>query len=171
MITKDKKLVYTKKDKNVNLVKLSSEYDTNCSEQEYVAVDDKTLAFMLESDRFFASMERKARNYTISITYNDEIGCTQQITKNHVEEEIGIAEEYQLELERVMTILNTLTDCQRKRIYMLFKLEMTYKEIGRIEGVGISSIQSSCELALAKLKPHGQYLQRLNGIKWVDLLI
>lgn len=171
MITKDKKLIYTKKDKNVNLVKLSSEYDTNCSEQEYEVVDDKILAYMLESDKHFSSMERNARNYTISISYNDEIGGTQQIVKNHVEEGFEIAEEYRLELERVLAILNTLTDCQRKRIYMLFKLEMTYKEIGKVEGVGISSIQSSCELALAKLKPHGQYLQKLKGIKWVDLLM
>lgn len=70
-----------------------------------------------------------------------------------------------------MEIFSSLSDKQRKRLYMKYKLKMSYIKIGKIEGKAPSTIMESCNRALKKLQKHGKYLSKLDIKMWVDLLI
>lgn len=171
MIEKKRVIDYVKTGENTNLIKLSSAYDNNCSSQEYEVIDDMTLDIILTSEREIDSAKRKERNYHIVNLPDDDTKAAKMGAISVSVEEKFFMEYDEEEIQQIMCILSQLTDCQRKRIYMRYKLELSYKQISHIEGVGISTIQASCELALEKLKPYGKFLQETKIVKWVDLLI
>ncbi len=155
---------------NRNLIKLATAYDTNCSSQEYAEVNDETLEFILNSELKFSSAGRNERNHTVPYPEEDKLTVKIGAITDSVEE-IYFSERNQEEIDMIQKILSILTPCQRKRMYMYFKLNLTYKEIGEKEGVGFTAIQHSCEIALKKLKPYGEILRNTTIVKWLDLLI
>lgn len=169
-----RKITYIKKDNGVNLVKLSSEYDNNCSAQEYESVDDKILNYMIENDRYIDKLERTERGNGV-ISYNDEIGNCNNIAafsqneKYYYERE----EEEQKEKEHLAelkTIFDMLSDKQRSRIYMYIYYKMSYTKIAKYENVSVAAVQSSCERAFAKLKENSDILQKGIAKSWIELL-
>ncbi len=169
-----RKINYVKKDNGINLVKLSSEYDNNCSEQEYEAVDDKTLNYMIENDRYIDNLERTERG-NIVISYNDEIGNCNNIAafsqneKYYYEREEEERKENE-HLAELQTVFDKLSDKQRSRIYMYICYEMSYTDIAKYENVSVAAVQSSCERAFAKLKEYGDILQICIAKSWIELL-
>lgn len=171
MNVNDKKLIYIKKAENVNVITLSSEYDNNCSEQEYVVVDDKILDFMLKDDRRVASSERTNRSH-ISSLYIDDDRTMEKVEAKSISAEESFFKIHDDEQEyKIKRVFNTLTILQRKRIYMKFCLGMTYTDIGLYEGKSVNSVRESCERAISKLSEYSDILLKCELKSWADLLI
>lgn len=168
IITK-REVEYIKIKENVNLVKLSTAYDTNCSEEEFTEVDDKTLSCILRYEQFVTSQDSYSSNKELSISYDDSSGKILKNAKCCYEEDFFSDDKAQA--EAVLKIFSSLSDKQRKRLYMKYKLNMSYMKIGKIEGKAPSTIMESCNRALKKLQKHGEYLSKLDIKMWVDLLI
>ncbi len=168
IITK-REVEYVKVKENVNLVKLSTAYDTNCSEEEFTEVDDKTLNYILQYEQFVTSQDSYSSNKELSVSYDDSSGKILNNAKCCYEEDFFSDDKKQAEV--VLEIFSSLSDKQRKRLYMKYKLKMSYIKIGKIEGKAPSTIMESCNRALKKLQKHGKYLSKLDIKMWVDLLI
>lgn len=169
-----RKLTYIKKGNGVNLVKLSSVYDNNCSAQEYKAVDDRVLDFMIENDRYIEKLERADRS-NIAVSYNDEIGnCNNAAGFSHSEKYYYEREEEQQKirdhLAELKAVFDELSDKQRSRIYLFVYYEMSYTEIAKYEGVSAATVQSTCERAFSKLREYSDILQKDIVESWIDLL-
>lgn len=168
-ITK-REVEYIKVRENVNLVKLSTAYDTNCSDEEFTAVDDKTLRFILQYEKRVTSQDSYISQKEVSVSYDDSNGKFLSNAKGYYEEDF-YTEDKQKQAELITEIFSSLSDKQRKRLYMRYKLNMSYIKIGKIEGKAPSSIMESCNRALKRLQKHGKYLSKLDIKMWVDLLI
>ncbi len=164
------KIVSFKTGENANLVKVSSIYGFNCSEQDYVEVDDKTLEFLIESNRSIASKERNFRNHCVSLP-DEENKAAKMGAVTVSTQESFFSERDDEQINEILSIFAQLSLRQRKRLYMKFRLNMTYTAIGVSEGVSAASILESCERALEKLKKHSEIFQNTNLKTWVDLLI
>lgn len=164
----DKKVEFVKVGENVNRIKLSSIYDHNCSSQEFVIVDDEMLEYLIESEMEFNANRRTKDNHVVALP-EDETAAAKMgaVVKSEEEKYFAATED---EKKKVLDILSLLTPCQRRRLYLRFKNHLTYKAVGKMEGVSGSAIKRSCELAFEKLKPHCDFLQKVTCIKWVDLL-
>lgn len=169
MFYKDKKIEFVKVGENANRVKLSSIYDNNCSSQEYVIVDDEMLEYLIAEEHKANTMDRNFRNHFVGFP-DDETAAAKMGAKTVSAEEKYFTEADTEELSKIIAILSTLTDAQRRRIYKRFKENLSFEEIGRAEGVSASAIKRSCEIAFKKLKPYSDFLQRTAIIMWVDLL-
>lgn len=170
MIEKKRVIEFVKTGENTNIVKLSSAYDNNCSEEEYEAVDDRTLQFMLDSEREVDSFKRNERNHVVSLP-DDEVKAAKMGAVAVSVEEKYFSEQDADQINEILDVLNKLTYRQRKRIYMKFCLKMTYTAIGLSEGVAPASVQESCERGMRKLSEYGHILQNTTIKSWTDLLI
>ncbi len=169
-ISKERKIEFIKIGENRNLIRLSTAYDTNCSECDYVEVNDETLEYMLSSEKEMASKNRNYRGNTIPYPEQDkDINQIGLITCSA--EDYFFNEHNNEEAQEILNVLSLLTDCQRRRIFLYFRLKLTYKEIGKRENVSIGTVQSSIKLALEKLWEYRHFLQNVNIIRWLDLLI
>ncbi len=162
-------IVHTKKDNDVNFIKLSSVYDRNCSEKDYAEINDEILKFMIDDERNTSSVENYWRKKTTSLVEDNNSPTSLTINEMPTDEKYFI-EKNDEEINKILGILSVLTKRQRRRLYMRFKYEMTYKQIGKHEGVALTSVQESCERALENLKPFGNILQNTVLNNWVDLL-
>lgn len=169
MFYKDSKVEFVKVGENANRIKLSSIYPNNCSSQEYVIVDDEMLEYLIESEQKENNKERRFRRHYVALPEDETAAAKMGAITSSVEEKY-FAESDEDEISRILEILSLLTACQRKRLYLRFKENLTYKAIGKMEGVGLTTVQSSCELALEKLKPYSDFLQNATTARWVDLL-
>lgn len=170
MLYKDKKVEFVKVGKNVNRVKLSSIYDHNCSLQGYVIVDDKMLEYLIESEQRFSENRRTNDNHVVSLP-EDETAAAKMGAMDKSAEEKFFSEADKEQIEHILLILSELTEKQRKRLYMKFRLNMSYAQIARIEGSALVTVRESCERAVNRLKKHGEFLQNCTIKSWVDWLI
>lgn len=169
MFYKDKKVEYVKVGENANRVKLSSVYDNNCSSQEYVVVDDAMLEYLIAETHKANANERRFRRHVVCLPEEDTIVAKIGSVTVSAEEKY-LTEADTEELSKILTILSTLTNAQRRRIYKRFKENLSFEEIGRSEGVSASAIKRSCEIAFKKLKPYVDFLRHTMIIRWMDLL-
>ena len=72
-IKKDRKLVYTKLGKDINIVKLPSIYPNNCSDKEYEVVSDEVVQALIDNEKYFARQERYIRGNESAFQYDDSI--------------------------------------------------------------------------------------------------
>ncbi len=169
-ISKERKIEFIKIGENRNLIRLSTAYDTNCSEYDYAEVNDETLEYMLSSEKEMASKNRNYRGNTIPYPEQDKeavkAGLITQSTEEHYFNEFD-----KEEIQKILNILSLLTDCQRKRIYLHFKQKLTYRQIAEKEGVGYTAVHHSCDEGIKKLKQYYHFLQKTDIINWIDLLI
>lgn len=70
-----------------------------------------------------------------------------------------------------MLILSELTEKQRKRLYMKFRLNMSFANIARVEKTALVTVRESCERAVNRLKNQGKFLQNCTIKPWLDRLI
>ena len=172
-IKKDRKLVYTKLGKDINIVKLSSIYPNNCSEKEYEVVSDDVLQALIDSDKYFARQERYIRGNESAFPYDDGIGKQPNVL---VEEEQYSFDLEELEQQRaqhfeeIRRVFEQLTDKQRARVYLHIKFNLTYMAIAEIEGVTTSAVQDSCNSAYHILSKYSAILLKRTSQSWVDLL-
>ena len=166
---------YVKKDNNANLIKLSSEYDNNCSEKEYVEVDDTTLDFMIENDRYIRKQERNKRDFESIYPLDDDRCKGNNVVALSVEEKYFQRldnPEYQRKkhLSELNSIFEKLSDKERRRLYMKAKFDMTYAEIAEIEGITPAAVQASCKRAYMSLRRYKHILQKRTAKSWIELL-
>ena len=169
MVCKDKKVEFIKVGENANRVKLLSLYDNNCSSQEYVVVDDEMLEYLIAATRKANANERRYRRHFICLPEEDTVAAKIGVVTASAEEKY-LTEAGTVELSKILTILSTLTNAQRRRIYKRFNENLSFEEIGRSEGVSASVIKRSCEITFQKLKPYVDFLQHTMIIRWMDLL-
>lgn len=170
------KVEYIKLGDDMYQVKLSSIYDTNCADQEYLIVNGELLAFILDSEKKVAAMHRTDRNHCISVNYNDEIGGALNLEELAVVEEnySFLSEEdpalHEQELIKLKAIINELTDLQRNRLYVHIVYQKTMEEIAACEGVTDEAVRKSCDAAKKRLRKHGDFLQKMSIKEWLYLL-
>lgn len=170
MFYKDKKVEYVKVGENANRVKLSSIYDHNCSSKEYVIVDDEILAYLIESEQKINADRRTKDNHVIELP-EDETAAGKMGAIDKSAEEKFFSELDDEQIRRIRLIISELTIRQRKRLYMKFRLNMSYTQIARIEGSALVTVRESCERAFKKLRKHRDFLQDCSIKSWVDWLI
>ena len=142
MFYKDKKVEYVKVGVNANRVKLSSIYDYNCSSQEYVIVDDEMLGYLIAETRKANANERSFRRHFVCLLEEDTVAAKISAVTASAEEKY-LTEADTEELSKILTILSTLTNAQRRRIYKRFKENISFEKIGRSEGVSAGAIKRS----------------------------
>lgn len=170
-IKKDCKMVYTKLGRNENAVQLSSIYPDNCSDKEYVIVNDEVLQVLIDSNRYITRQDRYARENESAFPYDDAIGVRVPAAVDQYSFERDEFERQQTaDREELRLIFQRLTDKQRTRLYLHFKFNMTYRAIAKLEGTTPSAVQESCKTALEKLENHSAILLKMAGKSWIDLL-
>lgn len=169
MLYKDNKVEFVKVGENVNRVKLSSIYANNCSDQEYVIVDDEMLEYLIVSEQKENNKERRFRRHYVALPDDETAAAKMGAVTSSVEEDF-LSKADAEELKKLQAIISLLTSAQRRRIYKRFKENLSFEDIGRSEGVSASAIKRSCEIAFKKLKPYCDFLQNIAPIKWIDLL-
>lgn len=170
-IKKDCKMVYTKLGKNENAIQLSSIYPHNCSDKEYVIVNDEILQTLIDSNRYITRQERYARENESAFPYDDAIdvkipAADDQYSFDHDE----LERQQNAHYEELRLVFQQLTEKQRTRLYLHFKFDMTYRAIAKLEGTTSSAVQESCQSALEKLKSYRAILLKRARKSWLDLL-
>lgn len=155
---------------NKNLVRLSTAYNNNCSEQEYVEVNDETLEYMLLNEKEISSKNRNFRRKTIPVPEEDNKAAKVGLI-NSSAEDCYFCKYDKEEISKILDILSLLTKCERRRIYLHYKLGLTYKEIGKLDKVGCTAIHHCCNKGIKKLRPYYHFLQKTHVVDWMDLLI
>ncbi len=166
----DRKVEFVKISENVNRVKLSSIYENNCSSQEYVIVDDETLEYLVASERKFSADRRTKSNHVVALP-EDETAAAKMGAMDKSAEEKFFSESDKEQIDYILHILSELTYKQRKRLYMKFRLNMSYAEIARTEKAALVTVRESCERAVNRLKKHSDFLKNCTIKSWVDWLI
>lgn len=166
----DKKVEFEKVGENVNRVKLSSIYGHNCSSQEYVIVDDEMLKYLIKSEMKFNANRRTKDNHVVALP-EDETAAAKMGAMDKSAEEKFFSESDKEQIEHILLILSELTNKQRKRLYMKFRLNMSYAEIARTEKAALVTVRESCERAVNRLKKHSEFLKNCTMKSWVDWLI
>ena len=170
-IKKDCKMVYTKLGKNENAVQLSSIYSRNCSDKEYVIVSDEILQVLIDSNRYITRQERYIRENESAFPYDDSIGVkVPAMVEQYSFERDELERQQTAYYEELRLIFRQLTEKQRTRLYLHFKLNMTYRAIAKLEGTTSSAVQESCQSALEKLKNYHAILLKIARKSWIDLL-
>ncbi len=166
----DKKVEFVKVDENVNRVLLKSIYPNNCSSQEFVIVDDEMLNYLIESEMKFNTNRRTKDNHVVALP-EDETAAAKMGAMDKSAEEKFFSESDKEQIDHILHILSELTDKQRKRLYMKFRLNMSYAEIARTEKAALVTVRESCERAVNRLKKHSEFLKSCTIKSWVDWLI
>lgn len=166
----DKKVEFVKVGENVNRVLLKSIYPNNCSSQEFVIVDDEMLNYLIESEMEFNANRRTKDNHVVALP-EDETAAAKMGAMDKSAEEKFFSESDKEQIEHILLIMSELTDKQRKRLYMKFRLNMSYAEIARTEKAALVTVRESCERAVNRLKKHSEFLKNCTIKSWVDWLI
>jgi hypothetical protein len=155
-------------------VKLSSVYDTNCSEQEYQVVNRKVLEALLESEHEMIASSRRHRVHSCC-SYDERFGRGDDPNYLVVEERyFFIIEEEEEKLRKMRAslqpVFNKLTNLQRDRLYIYMADKKIFQEIADAEGVTFGAVRSSCARAIDRLKQYGNLFQNIDKEGWIDLL-
>lgn len=171
MITKDNAVNAKFIDKNTHIIKIKDYYPDDCSGHEYMEVSEELYLF-LENERKRAEAEaRQERRYIAPFGYDDE--ATSEINgvvSESVEDEFFSKRDWE-QIKKVEDIISKLTPRQRSRLYMRIVKRLSFKEIGKSEGVSITSVEDSYEQSIAKLRKYGYILQNITLNEWLNMLI
>lgn len=137
-IIKKREVEYVKVKENVNLVKLSTAYDTNCSEEEFTEVDDKTLNYILQYEQFVTSQDSYSSNKELSVSYDDSSGKILNNAKCCYEENFFSDDKTQaanlrtLIIPRLSSLLNQmqnrLLSRWRRKIILIYLMKSKFTE-------------------------------------------
>lgn len=125
---------------------------------------------LIESEMKFNANRRTKSNHVVALP-GDETAAAKMGAMDRSAEEKFFSESDKEQIEHILLILSELTDNQRKRLYMKFRLNMSYADIARVEKAALVTIRESCERAVNRLKKHGEFLQNCTIKLWVDWLI
>jgi RNA polymerase sigma-70 factor (ECF subfamily) len=119
---------------------------------EYAEVSGEMLEAMRAADRQEATYARCARRYNACYSLDSEgWGDRHCVNGPPTPEEIF---ERKQRTQRLQAALQTLTLVQQRRICAYFYGDMTYRQIGGIEGVNATSVYNSVTGALKKLRKY-----------------
>ncbi len=175
-IYEEKKIAFERVAENVNVVKLASVYDHNCSEEDTVILNDVQLQALLDDQKEWENSNHRQRDYAELFPKTDSDSEQAEITVPSAEDtyiEIETLEAIDPDNEKkvLLKIFSKFTDKQRRRLYLNAKKGLTYDEIAEVEGVGMSTVRDSIKAAENKLKMHRELLLNLTLQNWLDLLI
>ena len=173
--TDGKEIVYKKIGPNRNLVTLATAYDHNCSEQETCEVSDEVLELMLNEEKKNNRIGRKERRSRQKMPKNDQKAAELGLSLPSAEDVFIAEEDYKndsscIEESKISELFASLTDVQRRRLYFMFKYDLTYEELADREGISYISAHESIDSALRKLKNHGAFLLTTSLDGWLYLL-
>lgn len=166
----ERKINYIKQGTNRNLIKLSTAYENNCSENEYEEVNDEVLTYILEFERECSKKGRNERKRLVPFPKNDMEAVRDGVITISAEEQY-LSERDDSQLNELREIFNKLSRRQRKRLYMKFFMNMSFTEIAQHENAAVSSVYESCNRALKALNEYGEILQKSSIRSWAELLI
>ncbi|MCM1167136.1 MAG: hypothetical protein NC299_17515 [Lachnospiraceae bacterium] len=127
----DKKVEFVKLGENANRVKLSSVYDNNCSEGEYVIVNDDVLEVLQQPEREYERERSRRRRHGNKFIYlgNDEnFDAKLGLTVNAPDEAV----ESKMYLEHIRQFFE---DKVYERGMLYFLQNYSLKEIAEMDGV------------------------------------
>jgi RNA polymerase sigma-70 factor (ECF subfamily) len=119
---------------------------------DYAEVSEEMLEAMRAADRQEATYARRARRYKAYYSLDSEgWGDRHCVNGPPTPEEIY---ERKQRMQRLHAALQSLTAVQQRRICAYFYGEMTYRQIGGLEGVNAASVCNSVTGALKKLRKY-----------------
>lgn len=163
------------KNDNVNnsthIVRVKDYYPMDCSGQEFMEISDELYNDLEKNKKTEETRKRVERRRIAKIRFDDEgIGSINEIFSDSVEDEFFATRDIE-QIEEVKKIISTLTKCQRYRVYLRIVMQLSYKEISELEGVGITTVETSYEQGIEKLKKYGDIVQNIAIKGWLELLI
>lgn len=171
MITKDNAVKAPNYEEITHIIRIKDYYPDDCSGQELMEVNHELYVFLENEKRKKESEERKERRYFVPFGFDEE--CAAEV--NGIVSESAEAEYFSKrdweQIRDVEQIISKLTTRQRNRLYLRIVKRLSFKEISKTEGVGITSVEDSYEQSLARLRQYRHILQRITLKDWTDLLI
>lgn len=140
-----KKIRSEKTADGLNRLKLSSVYNNNCSEQNYVDVNDETLEGLKSLARCQRRQDSKDyRNLSI-YAYDSLTDMTASVEDEYVAK---------LESAQLRNALMLLKPIIRRRFIRRYLLGMSCEKIGQLDGVSRTAVSLSIKNARILLKKH-----------------
>ena len=167
----DRVTEYEKLDENVNEVQLSTAYDHNCSEQQTEIINDEMLDTIIDSDNDLANKNRYDRKQRVEFPTTDAEAIKLGMIVPSMDDMMALKERQAEQTKKLLKIFSTLTEIERRRLYLYSWKKMSYSKIAKVEGVSIPAVMYSCDSAVEKLRPYGRYLQCCEVENWSKLLI
>lgn len=171
MITKDNTVKASIYEETTHIIKIKDYYPDDCSGQEFMEVSHELFVFLENEKRKKESEERKERRYFVPFGFDEEGAAeVNGIVSDSAEAEYFSKKDWE-QIRDVERIISKLTPIQRNRLYLRIVRRLSFKEISKIEEVGITSVEDSYQQSLARLRRYRHILQRITLKDWTDLLI
>ena len=136
-IKESRELKFVKSGENKNLVTLATVYDTNCSQQKVIEIDDRVLSEMIKSKKEDNNYERWQR---------DRIDCA-EFNEVTIGEVYGIREEsFEDAVLENIWLEELLRECGEKsfnRAKLAITKGLSARAIAEMEGVSHSAVSKS----------------------------
>ena len=116
-----------------------------------LSVTSEVKATLEEYERHIQNQQRQDRRHIILTDLIDDLLFESWALQEEDVCSILIRKE---RVEQLYVGINTLTSIQQRRISMYYYYQLPYRIIAKIDGVEISSVVQSIELALNKLKKY-----------------
>ena len=116
-----------------------------------VEVSTSVKRLIEQSDRKFKSQRRQDRRHLSKEEYIDGLTDTTTVCPQEDFADLIIRMDRNKQL---YSAIETLSEIQRRRLFLYYFAELSYRQIGRMEGVNHKSVIRSVEQALKKLRNH-----------------
>ena len=161
---------FVKLENGNNLVKVEDIYGFNNSDEEYTELTDEMLEIFNNSRKEKKNKKRDDRRKSV-VSFDEELAAKLEGINIPSAESTYLSENNKEDMEELRRIIGTLSKIQRRRLFMRYGLNMTYKEIGNRERVCHRTVVDSCEEGLMRLRKESKVLQNLSLDCWIHLLI
>lgn len=149
MVKKDIMAFVAKVEGGKKFIRISDFYESNCTGEEFVAVNDEVLETLVEMKR------KEKRRAEDDYRHLAAFGFDDIVTAEMAGKFVGSVEETYIiesEAKRVRDALEILTPDIRRRVTMYFFDNMTTRQIAEAEGISHNAVAKSLRTALKVLK-------------------
>lgn len=149
MLKKDNKEYSVKSDNGNNLIKITDFYAHNCTEQEYVEVNDEVLEFLVQKKREEKKLEMRDYRHLAPFGFDEIETAEMHSIYEKSAEDSYFAELQSMELYEAMGKLKLVF---RRRFYLYHVDGLTMEEIAKMEGVSRIAISKSLKKTAEELR-------------------
>jgi len=112
-------------------------------------VSPPVKSLLEQADRQIRSQRRRDRRHLDFVGYIESLPDTAMIDPQEETADLVIKME---SCERLYSAIEKLSEIQRRRLYLRYVYELTYRQIAELEGVNLSAVGNSIVRATQRLK-------------------